>query len=226
MNQDTPLSDGSREMTKVLIWGGGGHGKVVADIARAMKMEVVGFADADSSKLGKVVEAGGARVVVSQNDLVAKCRENALPSGAEKIVLGVGDNAARGKCRQMVPAEFLATVVHPSATVSPSARIEAGVVIMGSAVINASASIGAGSVVNTGAIVEHDCQLGVDVHVAPGAVLTGSVTVGARTLVGAGAVVIPSITIGSDATIGAGSVVLSAVGDGSTVAGNPAKLVK
>ena len=44
---------------RVLIWGGGGHGKVVADLVRATGREVAGFADRDAAKVGRMVEPGG-----------------------------------------------------------------------------------------------------------------------------------------------------------------------
>ena len=212
-------------MTKVLIWGGGGHGKVVADIARAAGMEIVGFVDANPAKLGAVVEPGRAKVVLSQNDLVKHFPSETLPAGADRVALAVGDNAARAKCRASIPPKFLGILVHPSAWVSPSAQLGPGVVIMPGAIVNASASLGAGVIINTGAVVEHDCVVGDDAHIAPNAVLSGGVRVGAGTLIGAGSVVIPQIVIGSNATVGAGAVVISAVGDGSKVAGNPARIV-
>lgn len=212
-------------MNKILIWGGGGHGKVVADITRASGMEIVGFVDADATKLGAIVEHGGSRIVLSEGELVNHFPSDVLPLGADKVVLAVGDNSARANCRKSLPSKFLTVLIHPSALVSPSAHLGAGAVVMPGAIVNASASVGAGAIINTGAIVEHDCVIGEDAHIAPNAVLSGGVKVGDRTLIGAGAVALPQVVIGSDATIGAGSVVLSDVADGTTVAGNPSKKV-
>lgn len=212
-------------MNRVLIWGGGGHGKVVADVARALGMEIAGFVDADPAKLGSTVEPGGAAVVLSEQALMRHFPSDSPPAGADRVVLAVGDNASRSRCRKSIPEKFLTVLVHPSAIVSPSARLDAGVVVMPGAIVNASAVVGPGAIINTGAVVEHDCVVAEDAHVAPAAVLSGGVRVGARTLVGAGSVTLPQIVIGSDATIGAGAVVVSAVADNATVAGNPARIV-
>lgn len=51
------------------------------------------------------------------------------------------------------------------------------------------------------------------------------VRIGANVWVGGGAIILPGITIGDDAIIGAGSVVTRDVSAGSTVVGNPARLL-
>jgi sugar O-acyltransferase (sialic acid O-acetyltransferase NeuD family) len=209
-----------------LIWGGGGHGKVVADIIRAAGCTVVGFADRDPAKLHRIVEPGGASVVISEADLLALLAGSGALSdveGATAIALGIGDNVSRITSLRHAPDVSISTLVHPSAIVSASSVLGRGTVVFPLAVINAAARVGEGVIVNSGAIIEHDCVVGDGAHVAPGSVLTGGVHVGARTTVGAGATVLPGIRIGSDAIVGAGAVVTRDVPDHATVAGNPAK---
>jgi acetyltransferase-like isoleucine patch superfamily enzyme len=74
--------------------------------------------------------------------------------------------------------------------------------------------------------VEHECEVADAVHLSPASVLCGGVRVGARAWIGAGAVVIQGVEIGDDAVVGAGAVVIRDVAAGSTVAGNPARLVR
>jgi hypothetical protein len=38
---------------RLLIWGAGGHGKVVADLVRALGHELAGYVDADAGRLGR-----------------------------------------------------------------------------------------------------------------------------------------------------------------------------
>ncbi len=147
----------------------------------------------------------------------------ALPGGATALALAVGDNGVRLRQLSLVPAAMLPVLVHPSAAVSPSARLGAGTVILPQAVVNAAVRIGAGCIINSGAIVEHDCAIGDAVHVAPGAVLLGNVEVGSESWVGARAVVRPGLTIGADCMVGMGSVVIRHVPDRMTVVGNPAR---
>jgi maltose O-acetyltransferase len=52
------------------------------------------------------------------------------------------------------------------------------------------------------------------------------VTIGRNVWIGGGAIILPGVTIGDDAIVGAGSVVTRDVAPGTTVAGNPARLVR
>jgi sugar O-acyltransferase (sialic acid O-acetyltransferase NeuD family) len=82
-------------------------------------------------------------------------------------------------------------IIHPSAIISRTARIDPGAVIFAGAVVQPCATIGAGCIVNTRAVVEHDCHLAAGCHIAPGAVVLGSCMVGRASMIGAGAVVLP-----------------------------------
>lgn len=212
-------------MGKYLVWGAGGHGKVVADAARAAGLEVAGFIDSASRRPGELVEPGGGKFMLPQAEFLEMVSAGALPTGISGVILAIGANAHRQRCRTLLPEAYLKTVVHPLAIVSQHAIIGPGSVVMPGAIVNSSARLGAGLLVNTGAIVEHDCEIGNDAHVAPRSVLAGRVKIGERVLVGAGAVIIPDIEVGDDAIVGAGSVVIRNVETGTTVAGNPAKIV-
>jgi sugar O-acyltransferase (sialic acid O-acetyltransferase NeuD family) len=143
---------------------------------------------------------------------------------AWEVFVAIGDNAARLRIGEKLaePGFSIATIVHPSAVISPSASLGRGTVIMPAVVVNAHATIGPFAIVNTGSTVDHHCRIGTGTHIAPGAHLAGTVTVGDRCLVGIGAVVRQNITIGSDVTVGANAAVVRDVADGKTVTGVPA----
>lgn len=205
---------------RVLVYGAGGHGKVVADVARSAGFEVIGFVDDDPERQRSGL--WGLRVL-SWDRLLAE----RASLGEAAIALGVGDNEARERCHQrLVGAGFeIATLLHPSAVVAPTARIGAGSVIMALAAVNPDAEVGEGAILNTGSIVEHDCRVGRFAHLSPNSVLGGAACVGERTHVGMGAVVFPGIVVGASARVGAGSVVHRSVPDGRTVVGLPARSV-
>ena len=206
---------------KLLLWGTGGHAKVVLDIARATPAftEIV-FLDDAKEKQGACFRGcpvlGGAAVLGSL-------------SGADTVqfLVAIGDNQVRAARYREAASQGLAaaTLVHPSAIVSPSAAVGEGTVVMPGAVINADARVGRDCIVNTGAIVEHDCAIGDHVHIAPRAVLGGAVRVGDFSLLGTGAHALPGAEIGEHAVVGAGAVVLRQVPSYAISVGIPAKIV-
>jgi UDP-perosamine 4-acetyltransferase len=212
---------------RVLIWGSGGHGRVVADLVRACGAEVAGFIDRDREKLGKVVEPGGAKVVVVEDEFRERWLiTSELPAGACSVMPAIGSNEARVRTLTQLGEYLTPALVHPKAYVSRSAILSRGTVVLAGAVVNAQAGVGRAGIVNSGAVVEHDCDLAEAVHVSPGAVITGGVSVGAGAWIGAGAVVREGLRIGRDSIVGAGAVVLRDVEDGWTVVGNPARRIR
>jgi sugar O-acyltransferase (sialic acid O-acetyltransferase NeuD family) len=202
----------------LVVFGAGGHGKVVADVARSAGFALAAFVDDAPSRVGTAIW-----------DLPVLGWERFLDErerwpGAV-FAMGVGDNAARERCQERVEAAGFEAVaaVHARATVAPTARIGAGSVLMAGAVVNPDAVLSRGCIVNTGAVVEHDCRLGGFVHLSPNAALGGAVEIGERTHLGLGAVALPGVRIGKDVRVGAGAVVHRDVADGLTVVGVPAR---
>jgi sugar O-acyltransferase (sialic acid O-acetyltransferase NeuD family) len=202
----------------ILIFGAGGHGRVVLDILLESGANIAGFLDDDKEKIGRKIH--GFEVLGGLSFL--KNKKNIY------VALGIGNNKVREKIFRRVKdiGAGIVRALHPRAIVSSYARIGEGVVIMPGAVVNTGTIIEDGAVVNTGATIDHDCHLGSFCQIWPGAHLAGAVRVGEFSYVGTGANVIQNITIGKDVIIGAGAVVISNLPDNSTVVGNPGKAIK
>jgi sugar O-acyltransferase (sialic acid O-acetyltransferase NeuD family) len=154
-----------------------------------------------------------------------------LASGDDaEWIIAVGDLAVRRRLinslRAIKAGDGPATIIHPTAWVSPSASIGRGVFIGPRAVVHTRAVIGDHAIINTGSIIEHECQIAENVHAAPGSVLGGRTRVGPDTLIGIGARTLPGISIGREAVVGCGAAVVREVPDSATVAGVPARLLK
>lgn len=208
-------------MNALAILGASGHGKVIADIALATRhfSQVVFFDDAWPAKTTN----GQYSILGGLDELTAfATRENS------KVFVAIGNNIVRlSKLKQLAESGLqIATISHPSASMSRSVNIGAGSVIMPGAVINADANIGEGVIINSLSVIEHDCILGDGVHISPRAALAGGVKVGDCSWVGIGASVIQQISIGSNCTIGAGSVVVRDIPNNSIAVGVPAKVIK
>ncbi|MDH4186052.1 MAG: acetyltransferase [Nitrospira sp.] len=207
---------------RVIVFGAGGHAKVVVDVLEQMgAYQIVGLVD-DSLELKGTVR-GDYSVLGNKDDLAGM-------SGADidGVIVALGDNYRRKLvCKEVERMGFtLISAIHPSAVIGSRVRIGAGTLVVAGVVVNVDAEIGVNVIVNTGATVDHDCRIGAHVHLSPGVHLAGRVSVGALTHVGIGAVVLPNLTIGANCVVGAGSVVRENVPDGVVVVGNPARVIR
>lgn len=204
-------------MKTLVVLGAGGHGKVVAEAAATMaSWQQILFLDDQYPELQRAAEF---EVVGKITDLEQMDRSRFSP------IVAIGNNKRRLQLLEhlQVSGWEIATIVHATAWLSPSAITGVGTVLFAGAVVNAEAVLGMGAIVNTGATVDHDCQLGSAVHVSPGAHLGGGVVVGEFSWVGIGACVRQQIVLGREVTVGAGAAVVTDVPDGQTVIGVPAK---
>jgi len=215
------LSEESGLSQRLVLWGASGHGKVILDIARAMGVfDVISFIDDAGGESAH--EFCGCPALGSAAYLQSL---HGSTSATAQFLVSIGSNKARAACFQKALDHGLlpATLIHPCAVISESARLDVGTVVMARVVINPDARIGRNCIVNTAAVIEHDCHIGDHVHLSPGVLLAGGVTVGSHAHIGIGAVVLPGIEIGDFAVVGAGAVVVKSVPPGVVVAGVPAR---
>ena len=115
------------------------------------------------------------------------------------------------------------TLVHETAWVAKSSRIDEGAIICPFAFIGAMAWVEANSVINTRATVGHDVRVGVSAVLSPHCDINGAGKCGRVSFVGAGAILDPSAAIGDYTKVSSGAVVKQKFGDGFLLAGSPAK---
>ena len=186
----------------VVVVGAGGHAAVVYEALMLAGPEVVGHTANSTFRLGEVPFLG-------DNDAFMK----AHPPEKYLLANGVGAKTPDDDHRRVYERfrergyEFT-TVIHPSATVSPSSRFRFsdGTVIMAGAIIQAGCLIGKNVIINTGAQLDHHTVIRDHVHIGPGAVLCGGVTVDEGAMIGAGAVVVPLTRITAGTLIPSGSI--------------------
>lgn len=206
-------------MNALAIYGAGGHGKVVADVAASIGWSKIVFYD----DLWPSSQSHSSWEVVG--NFMSLCENFQQYNG---VLVAIGDCESRLiKYRQLTSlGATMVSLIHPKAIVSAMASIGNGSVVFGGAVINIDAKIGESCIINTGATVDHDCLLADGVHVCPGANLSGGVRVGEASWIGVGSCIKQGITIGSAVMVGAGAVVVKDVQSFSTMIGVAASEVK
>jgi len=198
-------------MTRLVIMGAGGHGRVLAD--NALKNGYTEICFVDDYSTGEMTGF----------PIIGKCADvEALNDGKTDFVIGIGNNAVRKKLSETYHVNWV-PLVHPSAQIAFNAGIGKGTVVMANAVVNACAAVGEHAIINSGAVVEHDNKIGDFVHISPNAALGGTVQVGELTHIGIGAAVKNNINICAGCILGAGTVVVKDITEPGTYLGVPAR---
>lgn len=199
--------------------GAGGHGLVVLDAVERAEGTSQGVAIFDQSE---------SRIGQKALDLIVQRFNPAANIRGLRFHVCVGDNVTRARLFGVLAGAggIPVTVIHPIATIAPSAVVGFGSFIAARGIIAPDAVVGAGVIVNHGTIVDHECTVGKFSHIAPGATLAGNVLIGERVMIGAGANILPGVRIGDDAIIGAGAVVTTDVPPRTTYVGVPARQIR
>ncbi|HUI41513.1 MAG TPA: acetyltransferase [Terriglobia bacterium] len=207
----------------LIIVGAGGSSREIAEVVgaindRELRWNLLGFLDDDPSKHGKTIDGLPVLGPISTARERASCQ----------FIVGVASSRDPGARRRIVESLGLdigrfATIIHPSASVSKSARVGGGTAILQNVVVTSASTVGNHVIISQGACLAHDDVIGDFVTVAPAAVISGAVNVQRGSYVGAGSTIRQGLTIGENALIGLGSVVVMDVASNITVMGNPAR---
>lgn len=204
-----------------VLWGSGGHAKVLASLLRTRGSRVVALFDSSPVEAALpnvplfVGREGFGQWYSTWGENTRLCGAVAIGSATLARIELLGLFVQHGI---LVPP-----IVHPAAAVCDDATLDRGSQVMAGAVVSSNARVGEVTIVNHRATIDHECVLGAGVHVAPGATVCGCVNIGDHAFVGAGAVILPRLKIGAHAVIGAGAVVTRDVAPGTTVLGVPAR---
>jgi sugar O-acyltransferase (sialic acid O-acetyltransferase NeuD family) len=216
------------EIQKIVILGTGGTSRDILDTLNDVNArssvpvyECVGFLDDNAKEWGKqlagVPVLGGLRLAAGLFD----CQfTNGIGSPTnfwrkEAIIARTGQAADR-----------FATIIHPTASVSRTARIGRGTVILQNVTISSNVQIGDHVVILPNSVISHDAVIGDYTCITGGVCISGEATIGKACYLGTNSSIIGGITVGDGCLVGMGSVVLRDVPRNSVVVGNPARFLR
>jgi sugar O-acyltransferase (sialic acid O-acetyltransferase NeuD family) len=128
--------------------------------------------------------------------------------------------------RTGLPTERFTVLVHPTAHVSPRARLGPGCVVLANATVPAQCALGRHVMVLANATLGHDVVVGDHTCIAAGSCVNSRAEVGASCYVSGGASVREGVRIGDGSLVNTGSAVFRDVPGNTVVSGNPARCLR
>lgn len=153
--------------TSLVILGAGGYGRALAEVASSLnKWSNIYFIDDLWPKLTHV----------NGYDVIGNIEALSTIDTRDFVgIAAIGDNLLREqwqvKLKHLnIP---LATIVHDTAIISPSAQISSGVSIMAGCIVSASCHLHEGVILNIGSLLDHDVVVGHYSHLSVGVKVVG-----------------------------------------------------
>jgi sugar O-acyltransferase (sialic acid O-acetyltransferase NeuD family) len=211
-------------MEPILLLGGGGHAKVVADIVeRQSRYRIAGITDTNRAPASRFLDYE----VIGHQDALA---ELVAASGVRAGIVCIGDNYLREKLalhvRAQVPDFRFVTAVHPSAVIGRDVEIGEGSVVMPGCVVNVECRIGRFCILNTHSTLDHCSVMGDFSSLAPGATTGGDCILGRYSALALKATLLDRVSVGENVVIGAGSLVTRNTDDHVLMVGSPARVIR
>ena len=206
------------------VYGTGGSGREVHEIAGAVdpsheRWERIVFVD----DVTEARELYGSQIMPFE-----ELRSLLGPEEVE-FVIAVGEPSSRELLFERVEAAGygFATIVHPSAFVSPSATLGRGVFVKMQSIVSSDAVLEDNVFLQADVIVGHDVRVGRHTQVSAFSHIAGHATLGARCYLGVRASVREECQMGDDVVLAMGAVVMEKRVPSRVLAmGNPAKYVR
>lgn len=199
----------------ILLIGAGGHGLVLAEIAKLIGYKKICFLDDKYDKdypydiIGGIID-----FLVYKDDY--------------DFFVSIGSNEIRREITEKVYSNDckLVNLIHPSAIISDSVELSEGIAIMPNTIVNPNSKIGLGAILNTATSIDHENVIEEFVHISPGCHLAGQVSIGKMSWLGIGCNVINDIRICEKCIIGAGSTITKDIKKSGIYVGTPVRRIE
>jgi len=155
----------------------------------------------------------------------------ALARWPDAQVLAVPGSPTSFRMRQQiieglhVSKDRFVRVIHPCARISAHATIGRNVLIMAGVVVTSNARIGDHVCILPNTVLHHDVTVGDLTLIGSNVTIAGGAHIGQNCYIGSGSRLMNGLQIEDEVLIGLGANVIRDVASGSTVAGNPARVI-
>jgi sugar O-acyltransferase (sialic acid O-acetyltransferase NeuD family) len=201
------------------IYGSGGAGRSAKEIADLQNIwsEIVFIDDTVDAGIFKGIQ----RMPFEQ------FKEKYTPHDA-KVVIAMGEPeykiALFSKVRNC--GYSFANVIHPTAYISPDAKLGEGIIVQMGSMISVDALIGDNVTLEQYVVVAHDVVIDSHAQISAFVMAAGHCRIGEGTYIGIGVPIRDMITIGKNSIVSMGAVVQRDIPDDVIAMGNPARVMK
>ncbi|MCK9444908.1 MAG: NeuD/PglB/VioB family sugar acetyltransferase [Tissierellaceae bacterium] len=205
----------------VYIVGAGTYGEAMFELAEMHGYKVKGFFDEDDEKQNEIIL--NSRVIGKFSELNKRDIKN------KKFIVAIGNNKIRYEIMTTINdlGGRTPTLIHPKATISPSAEIGKGVYIQANAYIWTKVQINDFSIISPNVVIAHHTTVGKACLISTLTGVGASIKIGDRVFIGMGATIVTGLKlITSDVTIGAGTLVLKDIREQGVYVGVPARKIQ
>ena len=169
-------------MNDWVVYGGGGHARVIGDAITLNKDRLITYFD-DNKELSSI-----------NGTPVLPYHENAEQQA--KMIIAIGNNEVRRNIAMYIVHEF-GTVIHPKAIVANDVVIGKGSVVLAGAVIQSGTIIGKHVIINANVTIDHDAVIDDFCCIYPNSYIGGGAKIGAGVSIEACTAITRLITIPS-----------------------------
>lgn len=206
---------------EIYIIGAGTYGEAMCELADILGYVVKGFYDDDKQKINRGIM--GVEVIGKTSELDYK------RIAGKQFIVAIGDNNIRLEVMNNINSlgGETPTLIHPTAIISPSAKIGKGVYIQANAYIWTKVEINDFCIISPNVVIAHHSTIGKACLLSTLSAVGASINVNDKVFLGMGSTIVTGVdTVGQNTIIGAGAVVLKDVDENSVYAGVPAKKIK